>query len=161
MQPANQIPDLEVAPRELGRTLSAAEGGGYWIWRALFIVGAGLLIAGGFVWRARHRPAPPPRYATAALAVGDVVDKIQATGAVQPLLQVNIGAQTNGRVTKVYVDYNSVVKKGDLLAELDPTYYDAQVAQASAGVAAQAASAESAKANADTAKGAAERLRRM
>ena len=47
---------------------------------------------------------------------------MQATGAVQPLLQVNVGAQVNGRVTKVLVDFNSVVKKGDVLAEIDPTH---------------------------------------
>lgn len=162
MHQAGQPPhELEVATEELGRALAAAEGGGYWIRRAVLVVAAGLVVAGGFVWRARNRPPPPPRYATAALGVGDIVDKVQATGAVQPLRQVNIGAQTNGRVTKVYVDYNSPVKKGDLLAELDPTYYDAQVAQASAGVAAQAAGAESAKASAETAKAAYERLKRM
>lgn len=162
MQPVNQpIPELEVAARELGRDLAVAEGGGVWIRRAVLVAVTGALIAGGLVWRAKHRPPPPPRYATAALSVGDIVDTIQATGTVQPLLQVNIGAQTNGRVTKVYVDYNTPVKKGDLLAELDPTVYDAQVAQASAGVAAQAASAESARANAETARNAYERLKRM
>lgn len=162
MQPMNQpVPELEVAARELGRDLAVAEGGGIWIRRAVLVVVAGVLVAGGFVWRAKHRPPPPPRYATAALSVGDVIDRIQATGRIEPLLQVNIGAQTNGRVTKVYVDYNTPVKKGDLLAELDPTIYDAQVAQASAGVAAQAASAESAKANAETARVAYERTKRL
>ncbi len=162
MQPVNQpIPELETAARELGRDLSVAEGGGVWIRRAVIVAVTGVLIAGGFIWRAKHRPPPPPKYSTAALSVGDVIDRIQATGKVEPLLQVNIGAQTNGRVTKVYVDYNTAVKKGDVLAELDPTIYDAQVAQASAGVAAQAASAESARANAETAKNAYERLKRM
>lgn len=162
MQPVNQpVPELEVAARDLGRDLAVAEGGGVWIRRAILIAVTGVLVAGGFIWRVKHRPPPPPRYATAALGVGNIVDRIQASGQVQPLLQVNIGAQTNGRVTKVYVDYNTPVKKGDLLAELDPTYYDAQVAQASAGVAAQAASAESAKANAETARTAYERLKRM
>jgi HlyD family secretion protein len=162
MQPANRpVPELEVATAELGRALSAAEGGGYWVRRAILVAVAGLLVTGGLVWRARHRPPPPPRYATQTLGVGDVVERVQATGTVQPLLQVNVGAQANGRVTKVYVDYNSPVKKGDLLAEIDPTFYDAQVAQAAAGVAAQAASAASARANADTARSAYERLRKL
>ena len=45
----------------------------------------------------------------------------------QPLLQVNVGAQVNGRVTQVLVDFNSVVKKGDVLAEIDPLIYGTQV----------------------------------
>ncbi len=40
--------------------------------------------------------------------MGDVAENIQATGTVQPLLQINVGAQVNGRVTQVLVDYNSV-----------------------------------------------------
>ncbi len=49
---------------------------------------------------AQHRPPPPAKYVTATVAVGDVMEKVQATGTVQPLLQVNVGAQVNGRVTQ-------------------------------------------------------------
>jgi len=45
-----------------------------------------------------------------------VIEKVQATGTVQPMLSVSVGAQVNGRVTQVLVDFNSVVKKGDVLA---------------------------------------------
>ena len=76
-----------------------------------------LVLGGGLAWRAKHRPAPPAKYVTKTVDTGDVVEKVQATGAVQPLLQVNVGAQVSGRVTSVPVDFNSVVKKGDVLAE--------------------------------------------
>lgn len=157
----NPVPEFEAATATLTRALEEEEGGRFWIRRAIFVVIVGLAITGGLTWRARHRPPPPPRYATTTVGVGDIVERVQATGTVQPLQQVNVGAQTNGRVTKVYVDYNSPVKKGELLAEIDPTVYDAQVAQAAAGVAAQSANATSAKANADTAKTAYERIRKL
>jgi HlyD family secretion protein len=67
---------------------------------------------------------------------------------VQPLLQVTVGAQVNGRVTQVFVDYNSVVKKGDVLAEIDPLIYGTQVSAQQANLAAQKAQLEQAKASA-------------
>lgn len=162
MQPADQpIPELATATEDLRRALDASEGGAFWLRRVLILVVAGLAVAGGFVWRARHRPPPPPRYATATTTMGDVYESIQATGTVQPVLQVNIGAQTNGRVTKVLVDYNSIVKKGDVLAEIDATTYDAQVAQAQASLSAASAQAQSAKAQADSAKVAFDRVKNL
>jgi len=80
---------------------------------------------------------------------------------VQPLLQVSVGAQANGRVTRVLVDFNSVVHKGDVLAEIDPTFYGAQVSQASANVQAQRAQLESAKASATAARVTFERIERL
>jgi HlyD family secretion protein len=120
-----------------------------------------LLVGGGLVFRAKHRPAPPARYVTAVPTVGDVAEKVQATGAVQPVLQVNVSSQVNGRVAKVNVDFNSIVKKGDLLCEIDPIQYGAQVSQASAQVIAQRANVESAKASAAATKVALDRTRRL
>jgi HlyD family secretion protein len=105
----------------------------------------------GLGWRVTHRPTPPPKYVIATVAMGDVTESVQATGAVQPLLQVNVGAQINGRVTRVPVDFNSVVRgphdglPGDVLAEIDPTLYGQQVTQAQAAVEAQRAALDSAK----------------
>jgi len=89
---------------------------------------------------------------TAEATVGDVVERVQATGTVQPLLQVNVGAQVNGRVTQVLVDFNSVVKKGDVLAEIDPLIYGTQVNAQAANLAAQKAQLEQAKAAAASSK---------
>ncbi len=95
----------------------------------------------------RHAPAAPPaKYVTAKVGTGDVIEKVQATGAVQPLLQVNVGAQVNGRVTDVLVDFNSVVKKGDVLAEIDPSIYGTQVSAQQANLLSQRAQLEQARA---------------
>jgi len=97
-----------------------------------------------------------------------VAEKVQATGAVQPLLQVNVGAQVNGRVTRVLVDFNSLVKKGDVLAEIDPSIYGTQVSAQQSNLLAQRARLEQARAQAETARSqmetarlAYERIRRL
>lgn len=153
---------------ELKRALAAEDGGRRWL-RRLAIAGAvALAVGGGLIWSAKHRPAPPPRYVVTTVALGDVVEKVQATGTIQPLLQVNVGAQVNGRVTQVFVDFNSVVKKGDVLAEIDPLIYGTQVNAQAANLAAQRAqlaqakaTTESTKAQMETSRLAFERTRRL
>jgi HlyD family secretion protein len=78
------------------------------------------------------RAHPRPRYALAPVTLGNVVETVQSTGTVQPLTQVQVGAQISGRISKVFVDFNSTVKKGDQLAEIDPTLLDATVEQSKA-----------------------------
>jgi HlyD family secretion protein len=132
---------------DLKKALHAEEGGRRWL-RRLTVGGVGVLvIAGALAWRAAHAPAPPAKYVTAQVTTGDVVEKVQATGTVQPLLQVNVGAQVNGRVTQVLVDFNSVVKKGDVLAEIDPLVYGTQVSAQAANLSAQRAQLAQAKAS--------------
>lgn len=147
--------------RDVRRALAAEEGGRRWLRRVAVLGVVTALVGGGLVYRAKHRPPPPARYVTATPSTGDVAEKVQATGAVQPVLQVNVGSQVNGRVAKVHVDFNSFVKKGDILAEIDPIQYGAQVSQVSAQVAAQKAQLESAKANHAAAKVAFERTQRL
>lgn len=146
---------------DVQRALAAEEGGRRWLRRAVALVVVGALIGGGLAYRAKHRPPPPAKYVTALPSTGDVSEVVQATGAVQPLLQVNVGSQVNGRIAKVHVDFNSVVKKGDVLAEIDPIQYGAQVSQVSAQILAQQAQVASAKANHTAAKVAFERTQRL
>jgi HlyD family secretion protein len=137
---------------ELKRALGAEEGGRRWMRRLALAGGLALILAAGLTWRAKHRPAPPARFVFAAVAFGDVVEKVQATGTVQPLLQVNVGAQVNGRVTQVLVDFNSVVKKGDVLAEIDPLIYGTQVSAQAANLLGQRAQLAQAQATTESMK---------
>jgi HlyD family secretion protein len=137
---------------ELESALTREEGGRKWLARAAWLAGIAAIIAVGLVVRAKQKPSPASHYITQAVAKGDVIEKVQATGAVQPILQVNVGAQVSGRVTKVNVDFNSLVKKGDVLAEIDSTLYGAQVSQGQASLMAQRAQVDSAKANAEAAR---------
>jgi HlyD family secretion protein len=146
---------------DVRRALAAEEGGRRWLRRVAALGVVAALVGGGLVFRAKNRPPPPARYVTTTPSNGDVAEKVQATGAVQPVLQVNVGSQVNGRVARVNVDFNSVVKKGDLLCEIDPIQYGAAVTQAGAQVASQRANLESAKASAAAAKVAYDRTDRL
>jgi HlyD family secretion protein len=155
-------------PDELRRALDAAEGGKKWLRRGAVLGGIALVIGAGVVYRVTHRPPPPAKYVTAKVSTGDVIEQVQATGAVQPLLQINVGAQVNGRVTDVLVDFNSAVRKGDVLAIIDPSIYDTQVSAQRANLLSQRAQMEqaraqmaSAAANADTLKVSFDRVKRL
>lgn len=146
---------------ELKRALSEAEGGRRWVRRAIVGAVVVLLLALGVIVRVKSRPPPPAKYVTADVTRGDVAERVQATGAVQPVLQVTVGAQANGRVVEVLVDFNSQVRKGDLLAVLDPMLYTAQVNQNQANLLAQQAQIESTRANFTSARVAYERIQRL
>ncbi len=69
---------------------------------------------------------------TTPVKKGEVTKMVTATGTVEPLTEVEVGTQVSGKVDKLYADYNSVVKKGDLLAEIDKTNLLASLSQAKA-----------------------------
>lgn len=101
-----------------------------WPW-ILFL----LLAAGGGGWWYYQRENPKeviPEYETATASRGDVTKTVSAIGDVNPLVKVEVGSQISGTVSKLYVDFNSVVKEGDILCELDPATYEANYAQAKA-----------------------------
>ena len=74
------------------------------------------------------------KYRTEKLSKGDIVQAITATGAVNAVTTVLVGTQVSGTIKNIYVDFNSPVKKGQLIAQIDPAIFDAQVAQARANV---------------------------
>ena len=83
--------------------------------------GAGLFFLIG------SRGKPEAKYRTAAIDKGDVTQTVTATGAVSAVITVKVGSQVSGIISKLYVDFNSQVKKGALLAELDPTPFQEKV----------------------------------
>jgi len=91
---------------------------------AVAVVAAG----GWYVWS--HGSEKAPEYATITVARGDVVQVVTATGDIEPVLNVNVSSQISGIISKLYVDWNSPVKEGQLLAQLDPSTYQANVLQA-------------------------------
>ncbi len=147
--------------RDLERDLSRVEGGGRWIQRIIVLLVIVGLIAGVAVWRLKTRAAPPSKYLLQAASFGDVIETVQSTGTVQPLTQVQVGAQISGRIVRVLADYNSEVKRGDLVAEIDPTLLGTQVAQNTGQLEAAKASLARAEANLRTSKISLERTKRL
>ncbi len=101
------------------------------------VVVAGLAVGCYFAWKKYQKTNEKgPEYVTEAVQnVPLLVERTTATGTLQPLLTVQVGAQVSGRIIKLYANYNSLVHTGDLLAELDPTLYASQVAQTRANLA--------------------------
>ena len=135
-------PDPSVA-RTLGLHRSKAPR-----WVKLLVFGVALVCALGLVvrwWRGRSAVVPT-QYVTAEVVRGDVRVTISATGTVEALNTVEVGAEVSGRITKLYVDYNDHVEKGQLLAEIDRTQLLASADEAAAHVAAQAAAIRQAEA---------------
>ena len=85
------------------------------------------------------------RYITDTVTKGTVSDSISATGDVSALVKVNVGSQVSGTIAKLHVDFNTKVKKGDLLAELDPRLLLAQLQRTEAAVAVAEADVEKSK----------------
>lgn len=71
------------------------------------------------------REEQKPQYRTAKIVRTDIVSTVEATGTVTPIKKVEVGAQVNGRVIKLFVDYNSVVTNGQVVALIDPLVYEA------------------------------------
>lgn len=136
----------EPAKGDLERDLSRVDGR-KWL-RRLGVVAAILAVIGGIMlWVVSTKPKPPPRYVLGQTSKGDIFETVQSTGQVQPLTQVQVGAQVSGRITKVMVDFNSKVKSGDVLAEIDPTLFGAQIDSGRAQIAAATAAVTKAEAN--------------
>ena len=103
--------------------------------RGLWIL-AGVVVLGGVVWYfvGRNGKEQAPKYRTEAASRGDVTMSVTATGSISAVTTVQVGSQVSGIISKLYVDFNSKVEQGQLLAELDPTPLEATVAQRRADV---------------------------
>jgi HlyD family secretion protein len=96
-----------------------------WIIWTIVVVIVALII---FIWQVKHRP-PEIVLATEKPHYGYIANTVTATGTIQPVDTVAVGTQVSGTISKVYADFNSIVKKGQLLAELDKTILNAQAQQ--------------------------------
>ena len=82
----------------------------------------------------------------APISRGDIVDAVASTGTLQPVISVTVGSQVSANIAWLGADFNSIVKKGQVIAKLDPTLFESQVAQAKAQLEQTKAALENAKA---------------
>lgn len=118
-------------------------------------LGLGIAISVTMGWSAYRRanaPPPEPQFTTAEVEIRDVIEEVQSTGVVEPVNQVEIGAQVSGRVVSVDVDFNDQVVAGQQLAQIDPEIFGAEVTQQNAQLTAAQAAVKSAEARRDAVK---------
>ncbi len=113
--------------------------GGWWKWCLLVAVIAAVA-AGVYYFRSGHADAPT--FNSVKIARGELSQTVTATGTLNPVKSVQVGCQVSGRISSLYVDYNSPVTNGQLIAEIDPRVYLAQVGSAEADLANSTANLE-------------------
>jgi HlyD family secretion protein len=104
-------------------------------WKWGIIVAVVVTGIGFSVWYLRRSHEDTPQYETAPVERGDITQVVTATGTLNPVVNVTVGSQVSGIITKLYADFNSVVKSNEIIAEIDPSTYEAQLNQARANLA--------------------------
>lgn len=129
------------------------------------LIGIGSLLAvigiGFLVYRLFFNQPKPPRWMLQKVARGEVLQVVSATGTLQPVLMSPVGAQVSGIVWKIHADYNNLVKKDQVLVELDPALFQAAVRQQEANLAQAVAALAKARADHTNAALAANRARQL
>ena len=100
-------------------------------WKKALLIGTVLV---GVSWFALKPGAEPDVYVLAKVEKGDIIQKITASGIINPSSTIAIGTQVSGTISEIFVDYNTLVKKEQLLAQIDPALFEATVAQRKAAL---------------------------
>ena len=115
----------------------------------VLVVGAGITAYGFYGLRTTEFE---PEVSTVTLTRGDVVDTVGATGALEAVTTVQVGSQVSGIIEALYADYNSIVRKGEVIARLEPSLFETQIAQAQANLARAEADVERLRVTLDDAR---------
>ena len=116
------------------------------------MIGGIVLLIGLGVWYVKFRKDSGPQYLTATVARGDLTQLVTAAGQLNPVTNVQVGCQVSGTIAKMYADYNSPVTNGQLVAQLDPSMYLADLHSAEGDLANSEAALELAKVNEERSK---------
>src|SRR5213075_3177649 len=111
-----------------------------------FVLIVGLLIIAFIVRQCRTRAAS--NYQTAMVTRGPIIQAVTATGTLNPVVNVQVGSQVSGNIAKLFADFNSQVKAGQVVVQIDPALFQATVTQAEGELANAQAALELAKLNA-------------
>jgi HlyD family secretion protein len=115
-------------------------------------LGIGVAVVAGGTAYFLSRPKDEVKWRLAKVDKGSITQRINATGAVSPVVQVSVGTQVSGVIQALYVDYNSIVKKGQLIAQIDPAVWLTQLQDAQASLLRAQASYDFAKIDYDRSK---------
>lgn len=95
------------------------------------LIVAGIIIWWGITYYSSNGETLPPLH-TETVEIGDVSQLVTAYGALQPIQKVTVGSQVSGIIDEIYVDFNSRVERGDVMAQIDPSTFKAEVSSAQA-----------------------------
>jgi HlyD family secretion protein len=112
----------------------------------LLVIVIGLIVF-AFVLR-QCRQSGAANYQTATVTHGPLTQAVTATGTLNPVVNVQVGSQVSGNIAKLFADFNSQVKAGDVVAQIDPALFQATVTQTEGDLASAQAALELAKLNA-------------
>src|SRR5437588_11076547 len=115
--------------------------------RKLIIAGVVLLLATSFVF-VRCGKSSASAFQTTAVTRGPITQAVTATGTLNPVVNVQVGSQVSGNIQKLFADFNSPVKAGQTVAQIDPALFQATVTQAEGDLASAQAALELARINA-------------
>ena len=101
---------------------------------AAIAVGVLALVGGGAWWYTQKQAANEVQYRTSKIERGSLQASVSASGQVNPVTQVSVGTQVSGQIKELYVDFNSEVKAGQLIALIDPETFEYRVRSAQADV---------------------------
>jgi HlyD family secretion protein len=118
-----------------------------------------IVAVAGIIYYLKRTPAPV--YRTAPVEKGAIVSSVTATGALNAVVTVQVGTQVSGTIQKLFVDYNTVVKKGQTIAQIDPAIFNSQVLQSKGNYMNAQANLVKAKADVVDAKRTLERNRQL
>lgn len=105
-------------------------------WKWLGLLGLVLVILGGIYLIFFRSGQTDYEFITADVTCGDIKNMVSATGSLQAVLTVQVGSQVSGQIDELFADFNSVVRRGQLLARIDRRNFETQVQNASASLAA-------------------------
>ena len=112
------------------------------------------VVAGGvgLGWYLNRPSEGLPQYETSAVSRGELTQRVTASGQLNPVVKVEVGSQISGIIEKLAVDFNSTVKDGQIIAQIDPATYEANLIQAQGNLSNAVAALELAQLNANRAK---------
>jgi HlyD family secretion protein len=100
----------------------------WWVWLLLIL----LVAAGAAGWKFWTQKNGAPQFKTGKIEKGAVTASVSASGTLNPVVSVQVGSQVSGQLKEIFVDYNSEVKQGQLIARIDPETFEYKVRQAQA-----------------------------
>lgn len=112
-------------------------------WVILIVIIAAVVAVAAFTLKGKEKQ----QYFTSTVSRGDISDVVEATGTINAVTTVQVGSQVSGTIMNLYADFNSRVKKGQVIAKLDPSLFQGALSQAEADLANANANVASAKAN--------------